>query len=446
MRKTFTFIIMCMFAMVSLNAQTVNNLYVSPTGWAMWDELNGASSYQVYLDGELVAEELTTLFYQHENLIDGQEYKTTVIPVFANGSGESVDYVWTKKSCDLYAGATNFTAGMINNVGVLTWTLPAVYKEAKDSKEGNWLHYDDGNFSMPVGLTFDGVTFESFKWAVMFPASDVANYAGQSITKVSIYDCEAFNGEVFIYEGGSSEPGTLLYSQEFSTTGSQDYMEITLSTSVEVSGSQNVWVVITNYNGQQPAAACADQGDSNGRWIYYEGYGWMDFAMLSMPAYTWQIRAYVEMHEEPVITEVIGAVLYRNNELLSELVTEEVYIDNEAQNGDEYTLRVVYAGEKDYEHYFMACPQTAKIEGTSVEENEIDDVKIYPNPAVAHLNIESKDMTHISIINALGQIVYDNNVGDDNAIINVSQYNDGVYLVRITTENGIITKRINIVR
>ena len=49
MRKTFTFIIMCMIAMASLNAQTVNNLYVSPTGWAMWDELDNASSYQVYL-------------------------------------------------------------------------------------------------------------------------------------------------------------------------------------------------------------------------------------------------------------------------------------------------------------------------------------------------------------------------------------------------------------
>ena len=36
MKKVFTFTL-CLFALLSLNAQSINNLYVSPTGWAKWD-------------------------------------------------------------------------------------------------------------------------------------------------------------------------------------------------------------------------------------------------------------------------------------------------------------------------------------------------------------------------------------------------------------------------
>lgn len=439
--KKFITSILCAFAFLTMNAQSVNNLYVSPTGWAMWDELSNAT-YQIYLDGELVAEDLTTTFFQHENLVDGQEYTTTVIPVYSDGNGDAANYVWKKVDCNNYAGVTDFVAGMVNNVGFVSWTLPAIYKGDEETKEGSWLHYDNGNFEVPIGLTFDGVNFESFKWGIMFPASDMSEYAGQSITKVSFYDCEAFDGEVFIYEGGSSEPGSLLYSQEFSSTGSLTYMEIELNAAVEVGGSQNIWVVITNYNGKQPAAGCADQGNANGRWIYYEGYGWMDFAMLSMPAYTWQIRAYVEEHQEPVVNEVLGAILYRNGELLSELVTDEHYIDTEAQGGDEYTLRVVYGGEKDYTHYFMACPQTAIIDDTSVDKNEINDVAIYPNPTNGNLNINISTMTNISVFNSLGQMVYDSKVDSDKEVINMSQFDAGVYMIRVTTERDVITKSI----
>ena len=226
MRKTFTFIIMCMIAMVSLNAQTVNNLYVSPTGWAMWE--GSFSSCKVYLDEQMVAENVTDNFFQLENLTDGQEYTTTVIPVDADGTeGESAEYAWTKKSCDMYGGVTNFNAAMINSVAMLSWTLPATYKDSeKSTKEGNWIHYDNGIYNEHMGLTFDGVNFETFQWGIMFPASDMSQYANQFITKVSVYDSEVFDGEVFIYEGGSSEPGTLLYSQEFSFTNTGTYQDI----------------------------------------------------------------------------------------------------------------------------------------------------------------------------------------------------------------------------
>ena len=447
MKKTFI-LMAFVLALLSLDAQTVNNLYVSPTGWAMWE--GSFSSCKVYLDEQMVAENVTDNFFQLENLTDGQEYTTTVIPVDADGTeGESAEYVWTKKSCDMYGGVTNFNAALINNVAMLSWTLPATYKDSEElAKEGNWIHYDNGIYNEHMGLTFDGVNFETFQWGIMFPASDMSQYANQFITKVSVYDSEVFDGEVFIYEGGSSEPGTLLYSQEFSFTNTGTYQDIEFETAVEISGNQNVWIVLTNYNGNMPAAGCVDQGNPNGRWIYYDGFGWLDNMIVSMPPFTWMIRAYVTDEEiiDPGITETLGAILYRNGELISELITEESYIDTEAKDGDEYSLRVVYGGELDSVHYAMSCPQTVVVHGVSVDENDENNVMIYPNPTNGKLNVEIEGMKQITIINNLGQVVCDNKVDDDNMVINVSQYNDGVYLVRITTENGIITKRISIAR
>ncbi len=445
MKKTFI-LMAYVLALFSLDAQTVNNLYVSPTGWVMWE--GSFESCKVYLDEEMVAENVTDNFFQLENLTDGQEYTTAVVPVNTDGTeGETAEYVWTKKPCDMYGGVTNFNAGLINNVGMLSWTLPAIYKDSgKSTREGNWIHYDNGVYSTNMGLTYDGENFETFQWGIMFPASDMAQYANQNITKVSLYDCEAFDGEVFIYEGGSSEPGTLLYSQEFTTTGSGEYFEVELNTAVEVSGNQNVWIVMTNHTGNQIAAGCVDQGNPNGRWIYYDGFGWLDNMMVSMPPFTWMIRAYVTSEEiiDPVISEVLGAILYRNGELISELITEESYIDTEAKDGDEYSLRVVYGGGLDFIHYAMSCPQTTVIHGVSVNENDDDNIMIYPNPTSGNLNVVMEGMNRIVIINTLGQTVYDRVVDSNNEIVDMRQFGSGVYMIRVETEDGIVIRRITV--
>lgn len=445
MKKTFI-LMAFVLALFSLDAQTVNNLYVSPTGWAMWE--GSFSSCKVYLDEQMVAENVTDNFFQLENLTDGQEYITTVIPVDADGTeGESAEYAWTKKSCDMYGGVTNFNAALINNVAMLSWTLPVIYKDSeKSTKEGNWIHYDNGIYNEHMGLTFDGVNFETFQWGIMFPASDMAQYANQFITKVSVYDSEVFDGEVFIYEGGSSEPGTLLYSQEFSFTNTGTYQDIEFETAVEISGNQNVWIVLTNYNGNMPAAGCVDQGNPNGRWIYYDGFGWLDNMIVSMPPFTWMIRAYVTDEEiiDPVITETLGAILYRNGELISELITEESYIDTEAEDGDEYSLRVVYGGELDSVHYAMSCPQTVVVHGVSVDENDENDVMIYPNPTNGRLNVKVDGMCRISVVNTLGQVVCQREVDADNEIIDLKQFGSGIYMIRVETQDGIVVRRITV--
>lgn len=445
MKKLFTLTI-CLFALLTVSAQSINNLYVSPTGYAMWE---GNPTYEIYLNNEIVAEDLATDYYQHEDLVDGQEYVTKVVA--ANGS--SAEYTWTKVACDEFEGVTNLSANVFDGKAVIKWTLPTL-DNGRNTREGAWLYYDNGTYSSSLCITFDKETSEPFKWGIMFPASDIAQLAGQAISKVSLYDSEQFDGEVFIYKGGNDQPGTLAHSQKFTTSGSNDFYEIALNKTVEISGSENIWVVMTHYGGWQPASNCDDQGDPNGRWFYYEGYagyfsesGWLDNAMIAMPAKTWMIRAYAsEIEKEPVPTEVIGAMLYRNGELLTEEPADkETFIDPNGKDGDEYTVRVVYGGEIDSVHYAMSCPQSVIFSTTSVDENNIDKVAIYPNPTNGELNINVEGMRHISIVNALGQIVYNNNVKSCNKTINMSKYNTGIYMIHITTENGVIVRQVSVV-
>ena len=71
---------------------------------------------------------------------------------------------------------------------------------------------------------------------------------------------------------------------------------------------------------------------------------------------------------------------------------------------------------------------------------------VYPNPTKGALNINVEGMTNITITNALGQVMYDSSVATDNVVVDMAQYEAGVYMVRITTEAGVAVERITVVK
>ena len=77
----------------------------------------------------------------------------------------------------------------------------------------------------------------------------------------------------------------------------------------------------------------------------------------------------------------------------------------------------------------------------SVNENS-QTVSVYPNPTKGSINVYCNDINRIEVINAVGQIVMDMNVVDDSVSIDLSNQSDGVYMLRVITDNEIIVKRI----
>ena len=72
-------------------------------------------------------------------------------------------------------------------------------------------------------------------------------------------------------------------------------------------------------------------------------------------------------------------------------------------------------------------------------------IAVYPNPTTENLNISALGMTHITMLNMLGQVVYDAKVDGNTTTLDMSQYQAGIYMVRVTTANGesvkLVTKR-----
>lgn len=81
-------------------------------------------------------------------------------------------------------------------------------------------------------------------------------------------------------------------------------------------------------------------------------------------------------------------------------------------------------------------------DGENIDENNSLQVKVYPNPTNHNLNVNANSMTRITLINTLGQIVYDKEADGDKELLDVSQYETGVYMLRIMTEEDVAMKRV----
>ena len=82
---------------------------------------------------------------------------------------------------------------------------------------------------------------------------------------------------------------------------------------------------------------------------------------------------------------------------------------------------------------------------TDVAENEAFEVSIFPNPADHSLKIEAEGMTLVQVYNMIGQLVHESKCNSNALIINVSDWNDGLYSVRIGTASGKVMRRVSII-
>ena len=83
---------------------------------------------------------------------------------------------------------------------------------------------------------------------------------------------------------------------------------------------------------------------------------------------------------------------------------------------------------------------------TDAVPEQNDCVNVYPNPTAGQLTIKVAGMTRISMLNALGQVVYDKPINGDEIIMDLGQYGVGMYMVRIQTVGETIVKQVSVIR
>ena len=82
---------------------------------------------------------------------------------------------------------------------------------------------------------------------------------------------------------------------------------------------------------------------------------------------------------------------------------------------------------------------------TGINEDAEQNVGIYPNPANEKITIEAQNIETVSIMNVMGQTVYETSVNDDNMVIDVNDFPAGIYMIHVVTDEYEATKRISVV-
>ena len=378
--------------------------------------------------------------------------------------GQRAQSTWTEYTADLsaYAGQEIWVAVRHFNcsdmfyldVDDITLTVPSKELEAGTlatlgqgfgqinqsmTDDGNWYYYDNGTNVDAIGLTSGG----SFYWGVMFPAG---TYEGNRLTKIAYFDYSAHTGTVLIYQGGTSAPGTQVYSQAYSVSGTSQYIEIEMDEPVELDDTQNVWVVMHNNNGQYVAAIDGSAGVNYGSCLSTNGSTW--YTMVNQAASTidgnWNLRAYIESGSGPAPSGLVPNKynIFFDGELVG--ATSNMTFTYDAGDFNEHNYTVIWVDSD----YLESCV----VEGVNsinytanhtdgVNENSIYSA-IYPNPTNGDIRINANNMVRISVVNSLGQVVYNKAVEGDEAIVNMAQFGNGVYMVNIATENGTVVKRV----
>ena len=80
------------------------------------------------------------------------------------------------------------------------------------------------------------------------------------------------------------------------------------------------------------------------------------------------------------------------------------------------------------------------LKGSMISDEEI---LVFPNPATENISIISQnEIIKVSIFNCFGQSVYERNINDINIQINTSDFEAGIYFIRIETTNGLETHKV----
>ena len=314
---------------------------------------------------------------------------------------------------------------------------------------------------------------------------------------------------VKVYQGDNPDPSVPMYEEDVTAQFliGDDWNDFTFSQAVPIDHTQALWIGMY-YTGPADTygpGITADMGvyDENGD-LYWEAGAWVHLASQGINNRAWLLRGYVTTTYGATVAigntninplpsrsdlipagtlttseanlsvldantdrDVTGFNVYRkletgDYELLTTVAAEAgvssyCYYDTDVTypEGYYYQVTAVYTSETDACESAPAMAYEIPMDDfVYVFITGIDDptaellTNLYPNPAQDMVTVTSSvPMTQITVTNYVGQVVYTNEMNEATSVdLNTSSYQAGVYLVKIDTDNGVVTKRVIITR
>jgi len=152
---------------------------------------------------------------------------------------------------------------------------------------------------------------------------------------------------------------------------------------------------------------------------------------------------------DPSVDTLLGYNIYRNNDLYRfQTETRLFHTQNEENCSEDFLfyenpgsfwihITAVYNSSYDESVYYDSV--YSKEPAVSIEEFDLSNKKVFPNPTNGKVNIKYKNVKSILLFNLKGDLIKEYK---SQYKINISTLPKGIYMVRVITENGCFANKI----
>ena len=212
-----------------------------------------------------------------------------------------------------------------------------------------------------------------------------------------------------------------------------------------LSGNENL--VTHSGTGHMTSASWASAALTPDNWLITPAINLSQDATLSF----WvagQDPSYAEEHFSVYLSTTGNTVNDFTVTLLSDQVTTSEMTEYTA-NLSAYTGNNVYIAFRHHnvsDMFRINLDDVSVTPGVGIKEVE-NNVSIFPNPAHSYINVNAtSNISNVEVYTIAGQKVADFTANGTTTVINTSNLSNGLYMMRINTENGTINKKFSVVR
>ena len=344
-----------------------------------WDAPTSVVSYEVYRDGLRIANNVTSTTYT-DHLNYGGNYTYYVTAVLDNGiTTLPSNYVFINKTVEI-------EAEVINNQRVdLTWNMPNSIVdgfESGDFYQNMWFNDATSPWVVSTNNPYEGVYSAKSTNTGMFSSSSLSLGVNVPVTCVISYQARI---SCFPLNGG----GFLIDNVQQGETIKDEVPWTRYSFTLDPGSHQLQWKYVNQLA----------EGE-------YENAFYIDDITVGNPF-----------------------SIYRDNcnggtpELIAEKVAEAHYVD--------YGWDALPVGQYKY--------GVSNDEGLNIAWSECLPKNVM---ALDETDSEINEIRRITIINTLGQVLYDAHAEKDDSTTVLERFPEGIYIVRLMTDQGMVTRKV----
>ena len=381
----------------------VDNLYVSRTGWAMWEpngtpgegdrHLEGFKVMCTSIDGEPIFNTNTVHPFcqlETESLVEGEHYICKVAAIYSTGISDWSECLWQYESCEHYAGTLN---GVTVNGTTISWDYPTGTGPVPPPQPGEnavvvlnvptdiWgdgsgyqmlLDADATMYTqLAAAMYFDEIgSFNDFEYTIpenadygINPANIVVNNSVAIEIPAGTYDYAIINpdkvstiwfagnsgnaeskGDDMVYEAGK------MYTYTLSSSGTGDMINLTIT-------DRNGMVSVpTGENVATPAKAirtAENLANRDGEWYYYDNGVNVDGIGTGGGQFYWAVMFPAGSYNGNTVTKVAAF------DYMAMTGNVTIYNDGATAPANQVgQMNVTFTGAEDFVEFTFAEPVT----------------------------------------------------------------------------------------